>query len=130
MNTHQPTERSRRPRAAQFIKGVQRARARTTFVRVVARQLDHIAPGTIRVHTTPTTHHGRETRAVVLYAAAGALPTTAEQRRAAYGLLSRAFPEADWNRARTYDAATGVLAADEPTAPAELGLDTAPEARQ
>ncbi|MFF4706643.1 hypothetical protein [Streptomyces sp. NPDC001297] len=130
MNTHQPTERSRRPRAAQFIKGVQRARARTTFVRVVARQLNQIAPGTVRVHTTPTTHHGRETRAVVLYGEAGALPTTAEQRRAAYGLISRAFPEADWTRARTYDARTGVLAADEPTAPAALGLDTAPEARQ
>lgn len=129
MNTPQRTEH-RRPRAVLAIKGARAARARTTFVRVVGRQLNQIAPGTIRVHTTPTTHHGRETRAVVLYAEAGALPTTAEQRRAAYGLLSRAFPEADWTRARTYNARTGVLAVDEPVAPAALGLDTAPEARQ
>ncbi|MDW4905063.1 hypothetical protein RB628_06810 [Streptomyces sp. ADMS] len=127
MNTPQPTQR-RRPRAVLAIKGARAARARTTFVRVVARQLNQIAPGTLRVHTVPTTHHGRETRAVVLYAEASALDTTAEQRRAAYGLLSRAFPEADWTRARTYDARTGVLVADEPTAPA--ALDTAPEARQ
>ncbi|MFI2037575.1 hypothetical protein ACH470_23450 [Streptomyces bottropensis] len=129
MNTPQPTQR-RRPRAVLAIKGARNAHARTTFVRVVARQLNQIAPGTVRVHTMPTTRHGRETRAVVLYAEAGALHTTAEQRRAAYGLLSRAFPEADWTRARTYDARTGVLVADEPTAPAALGLDTAPEARQ
>lgn len=129
MNTPQPTQH-RRPRAVLAIKGARAARARTTFVRVVARQLNQIAPGTVRVHTMPTTHHGRETRAVVLYAVAGALDTTAEQRRAAYGLLSRAFPEADWTRARTYDARTGVLVADEPTAPAALGLDTAPQARQ
>ncbi|MEV7991593.1 hypothetical protein AB0O67_06665 [Streptomyces sp. NPDC086077] len=127
MNTPQIT---RRPRAVLAIKGAQRARARTRFVRVVARQLDQIAPGTIRVHTTPTTHHGRATRAVVLYSASGTLPTTREQRSAAYGLLSRAFPEADWDRARTYDAATGVLAVDEPTAPAALGLDAVEGAAQ
>ncbi|MDX2986322.1 hypothetical protein [Streptomyces caniscabiei] len=129
MNTPQPTQR-RQPRAVLAIKGARNARARTTFVRVVTRQLNQIAPGTVRVHTMPTTHHGRDPRAVVLYAEAGALDTTAEQRRAAYGLLSRAFPEADWTRARTYDARTGVLVADEPTAPAALGLNTAPEARQ
>ncbi|ALM38202.1 MULTISPECIES: hypothetical protein [Streptomyces] len=122
MNTHQVTQ-PRRPRAVLAIKGAQAARARARFVAVVARQLHQIAPGTVRVHTVPTTHHGRATRAVVLYSAAGVLPTTAEQRAAAYGLLTRAFPEADWDRARTYDATSGVLVVDEPVAPAALGLD-------
>ncbi|MEU0458681.1 hypothetical protein ABZ322_38235 [Streptomyces sp. NPDC006129] len=129
MNTPQPTERPAL-RAALAIKGAHAARRRTQFVAVLARQLDAIAPGTVRVHTAPTMHHGRQTRAVVLYSAAGVLAATREQRSAAYGLLGRAFPDADWSRARTYDAATGVLAVDEPIAPAELGLDTAPEARQ
>jgi hypothetical protein len=125
------TQRTQGPRAVLAIKGAQAARRRTQFVAVVARQLDAIAPGTVRVHTAPTTHFGRETRVVVLFSASGdVLPTTREQRSAAYGLLGRAFPDADWSRARTYNAGTGVLAVDEPVAPAELGLDTAPEARQ
>ncbi|MFJ5999624.1 hypothetical protein [Streptomyces sp. NPDC092370] len=130
MNTPQRTERPAL-RAALGIKGARAARRRTQFVAVVARQLDEITPGTVRVHTAPTTHQGRKNRLVVLFSASGsALPTTREQRSAAYGLLGRAFPGADWSRPRTYDAATGVLAVDEPIAPAELGLDTAPGARQ
>lgn len=127
MNNPQPT---RIPRAALAIEGARAARARVRFVQVMARQLHLIARGTIRVHTVPTTHHGRATRAVILYSAAGVLPTTAEQRAAAYGLLTRAFPEADWSRGHTYDATTGELIVDEPTAPAELGLDTPGEHRQ
>ncbi|MEV0553169.1 hypothetical protein AB0I27_06875 [Streptomyces sp. NPDC050597] len=129
MNTPQRTDRPV-PRAPLAIKGAHAARRRTQFVAVIARQLNVIAAGTVRVHTVPTTHHGRETRAVVLYSATGVQATTQEQRSAAYGLLNRAFPDADWTRARTYDARTGVLAVDEPTAPAALGLDTAPEARR
>ncbi|MFJ1731505.1 hypothetical protein [Streptomyces sp. NPDC088254] len=125
------SQRIQTPRVVLAIKGAQAARRRTRFVATVARQLDAIAAGTVRVHTAPTTHFGRETRLVVLFSRSGSvLPTTREQRSAAYGLLDRAFPGADWSRARTYDAATGVLAVDEPIAPAELGLDTAPEARQ
>ncbi|WP_326728815.1 hypothetical protein [Streptomyces phaeochromogenes] len=129
MTTPQRTDRPV-PRAPLAIKGAHAARRRTQFVAVIARQLNVIAAGTVRVHTVPTTHHGRETRAVVLYCATGVQATTREQRSAAYGLLNRAFPEADWTRARTYDARSGVLAVDEPTAPAALGLDIAPEARQ
>ncbi|MFF4751793.1 hypothetical protein [Streptomyces sp. NPDC001270] len=120
--TTQPTHPLR---AAEAILGARRARQRTEFVRVIARQLAEIAPGTVRVHTLPTTHHGRVTRAVVFYSATGVLAATREQRSAVFGLLSRAFPAADWSRPRTYDARTGVLTVDEPTAPAALSLDTA-----
>lgn len=124
-------ERTQTSRAALAIKGARAARRRTQFVAVLARQLDVITPGTVRVHTAPTLHRGRKSRLVVLFSASGSvLPTTREQRSAAYGLLGRAFPDADWSRARTYDAGTGVLAVDEPITPAELGLDTAPEAHQ
>jgi hypothetical protein len=115
----------RPPRAAQAIAGAHRARMRAKFVGIVAGQLDEIAAGTVRVHTLPLTHHGRETRAVVLYSTSGVLRTTAEQRAAAFGLLSRAFPVADWLRPRTYDARTGDLRIDEPSVPTALGVDTA-----
>lgn len=127
MNTPQPT---RTPRAVQAVLGARRARQRTRFVRVIARQLDEIAPGTARVRTVPVTRDGRRRTWVVLDDAAGRpVEADLDATRAAYGLLRRAFPAADWTRARAYDATTGALALDEPTAPAALALDTTPEAR-
>ncbi|CAL9530731.1 hypothetical protein [Streptomyces sp. enrichment culture] len=128
------TQRTRIPRAALAIKGARDARrriaTRAQFVRVVAAQLDTIAPGTVRVRTVPVTRDGRIRTWVVLDDADGR-PIEADlaAHRAAYGLLQRAFPAADWSRARTYDARTGALALDEPTAPAALALDTTPETR-
>lgn len=124
MNTTKPT---RAPRAAQAIKGARAARARARFVHVMARQLDQIAPGTVRVRTTPVVHEGRRRTWVVLADADGhqVSPTDRDAHRYALGLLNRAFPEADWTRPRVYDATTGVLAVDEPVAPAALGLDVA-----
>jgi hypothetical protein len=80
----------------------------------------------------PVTHDGRRRTWVVLADADGRQisETDRDAHRAALGLLTRAFPLADWTKPRHYDARTGVLAVDEPVAPAELGLDTAPEARQ
>lgn len=129
MNTPKPTDH-RAPRTAQALKGAAAARRRAQFVEVVARQLDEIAPGTVRVRVVPVTRDGRRRTWVVLDSANGPVGADREAHQAAYGLLTRAFPAADWSVARTYDARTGVLAADEPTAPADLGLDTAPEARQ
>ncbi|MFI6371043.1 hypothetical protein [Streptomyces sp. NPDC050546] len=127
MNTPKRTE-SRAPRAAHALKGAAAARRRVEFVEVVARQLDQIAPGTVRVRVVPVTRDGRRRTWVVLDSANGPVGADREAHRAAYGLLTRAFPGADWNVARTYDARTGELSVDEPTAPVALGLDT-PEAR-
>ncbi|MFE9099010.1 hypothetical protein [Streptomyces sp. NPDC007264] len=127
MNTPKRTESSA-PRAVQALKGAAAARRRVEFVEVVARQLDQIAPGTVRVRVVPVTRDGRRRTWVVLDSANGPVGADREAHRAAYGLLTRAFPGADWNVARTYDARTGELSVDEPTAPAALGLDT-PEAR-
>ncbi|GGW68227.1 hypothetical protein [Streptomyces griseoloalbus] len=127
------SQRTRILRAAQAINGARDARkriaSRAEFVRIVAAQLQEIAPSATRVLILPTTHHGRPTYAVVLYSATTALATTREQRSAVHGLLQRAFPAADWTRPRLYDATTGGLTVHEPTAPAALDLDTAPEAR-
>lgn len=128
MNTTKPT---RVPRAALAIKGAQRARARTRFARVMARQLDQIAPGTVRVAVAPLVVNDRPRTRVELIDAAGRnVGTTREQHAAAYGLLSRAFPDADWTQPRTYDARTGVLAVDHLAAPTALGLDAAEGAEQ
>jgi len=113
-------QRTRAPRAAQAIAGARRARQRTEFIRVVAAQLDQIAPGTVRVRTVPVTRDGRRRTWVVLDSANGPVDADRDQHHAAYGLLQRAFPSADWTRPRVYDARTGVLAVDEPTAPAAL----------
>jgi hypothetical protein len=131
VNTPKPTEH-RAARAAHALKGAAAARRRAQFVEVIARQLDEIAPGTVRVRTTPVTHDGHRRTWVVLADADGrqTCETDRDAHRAALGLLTRAFPLADWTKPRQYDARTGVLAVDEPVAPAELGLDTAPEARQ
>ncbi|MFF8095719.1 hypothetical protein [Streptomyces sp. NPDC016675] len=127
MNTPQ---RTRPLRAAQAIKGARAARRHTRFVTTVARQLDEIAPGTVRVRTVPVTRENRRRTFVVLDSATGPVGADREQHRAAFGLLSRAFPGADWTRPQSYDARTGVLAIDQTAAPAELGLDTAEGARQ
>ncbi|MFJ7337846.1 hypothetical protein ACIQUU_31935 [Streptomyces sp. NPDC101116] len=127
MNNTQPTGASR---TALAINGARAARRHTRFVRVVAAQLDEIAPGTVRVRVIPITRDGRRRTWVVLDSANGPVGADREQHIAAYGLLTRAFPGADWTRARTYDARTGLLAVDEPTAPADLALDTAEEAGQ
>ncbi|MCZ9350756.1 hypothetical protein NGM36_13260 [Streptomyces mutabilis] len=127
MNTHQPT---RHLRAAQAIKGARAARQRTRFVVTVARQLDEIAPGTVRVRTVPVTRDDRRRTFVVLDSATGPVGADREQHRAAFGLLSRAFPGADWSRPQTYDARTGVLAVDHLATPAALGTDTTTETRR
>ncbi|MFF0894705.1 hypothetical protein [Streptomyces sp. NPDC003278] len=116
------TETTRTPRAAQAIRGARAARRRTQFVRVISTQLDLIAPGTARVRITPVTRDGHRRTWVTLDDAAGR-PIAADRdaHRAAHGLLTRAFPSADWTRARAYDARTGTLTVDEPTAPAALG---------
>ncbi|MGC0427648.1 hypothetical protein RKD32_004003 [Streptomyces sp. SAI-195] len=131
MNTPQ---RTRLPRAAQAVKGARNARARISsraeFVRIVAAQLDEIAPGTVRVRTIPVTRDGRRRTWITLDDVTGrAVEADRDEHAAAYGLLQRAFPVADWSVPRSYDARTGVLTVDEPTAPAALGLDTAKEAR-
>ncbi|MFD8611038.1 hypothetical protein [Streptomyces sp. NPDC059631] len=96
----------------------------------MAAQLDQIAPGTVRVIVAPLVVEDRPRTWVELVDATGRVTSsTAEQCRAAHGLLQRAFPAADWSQPREYDARTGVLAVTLPTAPAALGLDTAEVAR-
>src|SRR5690606_24365184 len=151
-------QRTRLPRAAQAVKPARDARARIAtraeFARIIAAQPDLIAPRTTRVRTVPVTRDGRRrTRETLddLTGRPGAPAPDARRRRrrtwlaphgvagrpadaaadahrAALGLLPAALPVADWDRPRRYDATTGVLALDEPTAPAALGLDTAEEA--
>jgi hypothetical protein len=127
VNTPQAT---RAPRAAQAIQGAEAARRdaerHAQRTGVIARQLDQIAPGTVRVRIVPvwTTREGaRRARTwVVLDSANGPAGADREQHTAAYNLLRHMFPGADWTRALTYDARTGQLTADKPCAPAELGL--------
>ncbi|MER7692982.1 hypothetical protein [Streptomyces sp. NPDC097610] len=128
MNTPKRTE-NRIPRAVQAVMGAAGARRHVEFVEVVARQLDQIAPGTVRVRVVPVTRDGRRLTWVVLDSSNGPVGADREAHRAAYGLLTRAFPSADWNVAQTYDARTGALTTGEPTAPAELGLAATPDAR-
>ncbi|MEU0037215.1 hypothetical protein [Streptomyces sp. NPDC006333] len=127
MNSTNPT---RVLRAAQAIKGSHAARKRTQFVRIVAAQLDQIAPGTVRVAVAPLIVNDKPRTWVDLIGADGrAVATSREQCRAAHGLLSRAFPDVDWSTPRQYDARTGALVVNTLAAPAELGLDTAQAAR-
>ncbi|MEU3096888.1 hypothetical protein ABZ690_19380 [Streptomyces sp. NPDC006967] len=131
MNLTKPT---RVPRAALAVKAVRdartRIRTRAEFVRIIAAQLHIIAPGTARVSIAPLIVEGRRRQWVILDDAAGhPIEADADAHCAALGLLTRAFPVADWSVPRTYDATTGDLAADVPPAPAALGIDTAPEAR-
>jgi hypothetical protein len=121
------------PRATQAVRGADAARRHMQRTGVIARQLEQIAPGTVRVRIVPVWTNrdgtGSARTWVVLDAANGPVGADREQHIAAYGLLCRMFPGSDWTRAVTYDARTGYATYDEPTAPAELGLDTAPEAR-
>ncbi|MFD4371531.1 hypothetical protein ACFWPY_08055 [Streptomyces sp. NPDC058527] len=113
--------------AAQAINGAHRGAARARFIGVMARQLHAIEPGTVRVRTVRVLVDDRPRTWVELVDATGrAIATTPAACRAAYGLLRRAFPSADWSRPRTYNAATGDLAVDALGVPAELGIDTAP----
>ncbi|EFL21867.1 conserved hypothetical protein [Streptomyces himastatinicus ATCC 53653] len=116
------------PRAEAAITSAAEAAKHLARTGVIARQLDAIAPGTFHVRTVPvsTERDGARRRAtwVALDDALG-LPVKAdrEAHRAALGLLRRMFPAADWTRPHAYHASTGDLALDEPTAPADLGLD-------
>ncbi|WP_224302287.1 hypothetical protein [Streptomyces olivaceus] len=123
-------QRTRTPRAAQAVKGARAARARIStraqFVRIMAAQLDEIAPGTTRVRTVPVTRDGRRRTWITLDDVTGrAVEADRDEHAAALGLLQRAFPVADWSVPRSYDARTGVLSVDQPTTPAALGLDVA-----
>lgn len=129
MNTEQATARTTTPRAAQGIIGAHAARRDQQRTGVIARQLDQIAPGTVRVRTVPVTTDGRRGTWVILDSATGPVGADREQHVAAHGLITRMFPRADWTRPQSYDARTGLLTVDEPTAPAALGLDTAEAAR-
>lgn len=124
MNTPQAT---RAPRAVQAVKGAEAARRHAQRTGVIARQLEQIAPGTVRVRIVPVwkKHEGAATTRVwiVLDGTNGPVGADREQHRAAYNLLRHLFPGADWTRALAYDAATGHLTPDEPCAPAALGLD-------
>ncbi|MCX5362913.1 hypothetical protein OG864_29885 [Streptomyces sp. NBC_00124] len=123
MNNAEPTQA---PRAAQAVKGAEAARRHVARTGVIARQLEQIAPGTVRVRIVPvwkkTTGEGRTRTWVVLDSATGPVDADREQHRAAYNLLRHMFPGADWTQALAYDARTGELIVDAPCAPAELGL--------
>lgn len=128
MNNTQRTRRA--PRAVEAILGAHRARKRTQFVRIMAAQLDLIAPGTVRVVVAPLTIEDRTRTWVELIDADGRTITAdREAHRAAHGLLRRAFPLADWRAPRVYDARTGTLAVHHLTAPDEIGFNASGEAR-
>ncbi|MGW6518579.1 hypothetical protein [Streptomyces sp. NPDC054962] len=129
MNTEQATARTTGPRAVQGILGARAAQRDQQRTGVIARQLDQIAPGTVRVRTVPVTTDGRRRTWVILDSATGPVGADREQHVAAHGLITRMFPCADWTRPQSYDARTGLLTVDEPTAPAALGLDTAEAAQ-
>ncbi|MET8098793.1 hypothetical protein ABZV29_20255 [Streptomyces sp. NPDC005236] len=101
------------------------AEKHATRTAVIARQLDQIAPGTVRVRTAPVrTDRDGEQQLTTWVALADALdgPVKADRdaHRAARGLLLRMFPAADWTRPQVYDAITGALAVDTPVMPEEL----------
>ncbi|MFE2043206.1 hypothetical protein ACFXAZ_20215 [Streptomyces sp. NPDC059477] len=96
-----------------------------TRTAVIARQLDQIAPGTVRVRTAPvrTERDGEQrltTWVVLGDALGGPVKADRDAHRAARGLLLRMFPAADWSRPQVYDAITGALAVDTPVMPEEL----------
>ncbi|MBT3157381.1 hypothetical protein KQH42_07165 [Streptomyces sp. CHA1] len=119
------TQSSPRPRAAAALEGARAARRRLTFIGVMARQLDQIAPGTARVRIVPVHTDRNGEQHVALWVSlddALGLPLRADRNahRAALSLLRRAFPAADWTRPRAYDTATGDLVLDAPGMPEEL----------
>lgn len=125
------TQATRVPRAALAFAGAAAGRRHIVRAAVIARQLEQIAPGIVRVRIVPvwTKPAGAETGHtrtwVALDAADGPAAYTREQARAAHGLITRMHPGADWTRPHTYDVRTGVLALDEPCAPAELTVEAA-----
>ncbi|MFI5474977.1 hypothetical protein ACIA6D_32810 [Streptomyces cacaoi] len=101
------------------------AEKHTVRAAIIARQLDQIAPGTVRVRTVPVqTDRDGEQRLTTWVALDDALggPIKADRaaHRAARGLLLRMFPAADWTRPQVYDAITGALTDDKPVMPEEL----------
>ncbi|MEU7340578.1 hypothetical protein [Streptomyces sp. NPDC007074] len=123
------TQITRAPRATQAISGAAAARRHVQRTGVIARQLEEIAPGTVRVRIVPvwTTREGagRTRRWVVLDGANGAAAADRAQHRAALGLITRMHPGADWTKPQSYDARTGELTLDTPCAPAELTAEAA-----
>ncbi|MFI5993133.1 hypothetical protein ACIBAC_15025 [Streptomyces sp. NPDC051362] len=123
------THITRAPRAAQGLNGATAARRHMERTAVIARQLEQIAPGTVRVRIVPVwTNYdgaGRTRTWVVLDGADGPTCADREQHRAAHGLITRMHPGADWTRAQSYDARTGELTLDAPCAPAELTAEAA-----
>ncbi|MGW5673967.1 hypothetical protein ACWEV4_02550 [Streptomyces sp. NPDC003860] len=113
------------PRTALALIGADTARRHLARTALIARQLDAIAPGTVRVRTVPvhTDRDGTPRRAtwVTLDNALGQ-PIEADRaaHRAARGLLRRLLPDADWTRPQVYDATTGDLTIDVPSLPEEL----------
>ncbi|MGC5343683.1 hypothetical protein [Streptomyces sp. DT171] len=110
-----------------FTAGARAARLRLARTGVISRQLDQIAPGTSTVRTVPLTLDGERRTWVALDDALG-LPLTADQaaHHAAYRLLRHLIPDAPWGSvALDYDVATGTVRDVSPSAPAELGLDSA-----
>lgn len=112
-----------------FSAGTRAARRHLARTAVIGRQLDQIAPGTAEVRTVPVTLDGEPRTWVALLNDLAQPIGDGDARTAAIGLLDRAFPGADWSGPQTYDVGTGHLTPDAPTAPVELGLDTAPDAR-
>ncbi|HEY1179253.1 MAG TPA: hypothetical protein VGF17_24120 [Phytomonospora sp.] len=92
---------------------------------VIARQLDQIAPGTVRVRTVPVRADRDGEQRLTTWVAlddalGGPIKADRDAHRAARGLLRRMFPAADWTRPQAYDAITGALAVDTPVMPEEL----------
>lgn len=122
-NPERPIVNPPQPTAAPTTEAERKHAVRTG---VIARQLDQIAPGTIRVRIVPVRtadHNGADrltTWVVLTDALGGPVGADRDAHRAAAGLLTRMFPGADWARPQVYDAITGALSVDEPTMPEEL----------
>ncbi|MFJ8146941.1 hypothetical protein ACIQ6R_17965 [Streptomyces sp. NPDC096048] len=128
MNTAQ---RTRTLRAAQAIEGGRNARKDVARTAAIDSQLHRIAPGTAEIRTVPATLDDQQcTRVLLLNDLAQQLIPTPDARAAALRILRHFFPGADWTVPQRYDVRAGHLTADEPTAPVELGIDTAEGARQ
>ncbi|MBK3576155.1 hypothetical protein JHN63_20495 [Streptomyces sp. MBT65] len=92
---------------------------------MIARQLDQIAPGAVRVRTVPVQADRDGEQRLTTWVAlddalGGPIKADRDAHRAARGLLRRMLPAADWTRPQVYDAITGALAVDEPTMPEVL----------
>jgi hypothetical protein len=103
---------------------------------VIGRQLDQIAPGVAMVRTVPVMTDGlggtdrRYTTWATLDNDLGQPIGDRAANRAVRQLLHHMFPGADWTRPQNYDVRTGQLTIPQPlTAPAGLGIDTAPVSR-